>query len=379
MYSVDWPKSEHEAILIRCKSKCENFNQKLDSNIKQNMKVKVVLDLANNYSVNSGVFRENKNYVKEYGNLCSATALYLLALQNEELNKDQIQELVKKCEGLIKLQEEMEQTLFSNKTLVISTKINRKYETNEDFTENVIQNQSLETKDTLQNVEQTYCSETDSDDSNSDLDFKGKTFEEYELFKEQKDNIKARIKTDIQISKKSAFITDSQIVPVQLHDNNTVQEQKSLEMPVKKLKLEVLSKSLVTNNVKDQNDFSLAYAEEKIAKPEIKYFNFSLEQMKSFSQRFQGKTYDSNQRIISSMSGNDLELINKWYNGIYNNCKDFLCPYETRIRESHPTELHAKLRAKALDPYGFMILKNHGRYRPYDSKCQNENCHATLR
>ena len=349
------------------------------------MKVRVVLDLAKNYSVNSGVFRENKNYVKEYGNLCSATALYLLALQNEELNKDQIQELVKKCEGLIKLQEEMEQTLFSNKTLVMLTKINSKYENIEDFTENIIQNQSLETKDTLQNVEQTYCSETDSDDSNSDLDFKGKTFEEYELFKEQKDNIKARIKTDIQISKKSAFITDSQIVPVQLHDNNTVQEQKSLEMPVKKLKLEVLSKSLVTNNVKDQNDFSLAYAEEKIAKPEIKYFNFSLEQMKSFSQRFQGKTYDSNQRIISSMSGNDLEISTRCFafqpnkNGIYDNCKDFLCPYETRIRESHPTELHAKLRAKALDPYGFMVLKNHGRYRPYDSKCQNENCHASLR
>ena len=67
------------------------------------MKVRVVLDLAKNYSVNSEVFRANENYVKEYGNLCSATALYLLALQNEELNKDQTQELVKKCEGLIKL------------------------------------------------------------------------------------------------------------------------------------------------------------------------------------------------------------------------------------------------------------------------------------
>ena len=337
------------------------------------MKVRVVLDLAKNYSVNSGVFRENKNYVKEYGNLCSATALYLLALQNEELNKDQTQELVEKCEGLIKLQEEMEQTLFSNKTLVMSTKINSKFENNEDFTKNVIRNQSHESKDTIQNVEQTFCSETDSDESNSDLDFKGRTFEEYELFIEQKNKIK------VGISKQPAFITDSQIVPVPSFDDNTVQEQNSLEMPVKKLKLEVSSKFLVTNNVKDQNDFSLAYAEEKVAKPEIKYFNFSLEQMKSFSQRFQGKTYDSNQRIISSMSGNDLELINKWYNGIYNNCKDFLCPYETRIRESHPTELHAKLRAKALDPYGFMVLKNHGRYRPYDSKCQNENCHASLR
>jgi hypothetical protein len=342
------------------------------------MKVSVILDLAENYSVNSGVFRENKNYVKEYGNLCSATALYLLALQNEELDKDQTQELVKKCEGLIKLQEEIEQTLFSNKTLVMPAKINSKCENNEDFTENVILNlDSKEADFTPQNVDQTYYSETDSDDSNSDLDFRGKTFEEYELFREQKNNIK------FGISKQP----DSQKVPVASFDNNSLEGQKSLEMPVKKLKMEVLSKFLATNDVKDQNDFSLAYAEEKVAKPEIKYFNFSLEQMKSFSQRFQGKTFDSNQRIISSMRGNDLELItdvsgatpNKNY-GIYNNCKDFLCPYETRIRECHPTELHAKLRAKALDPYGFMILKNHGRNEAYyNSKCQNENCHATLR
>ena len=243
------------------------------------MKVRVVLDLAKNYSVNSGVFRENKNYVKEYGNLCSATALYLLALQNEELDKDQTQELVKKCEVLIKLQEEMEQTLFCNKALVKSTKINSKYENNEDFTENFIQkNQSLDSKEadfTPKNGDPTYYSETDSDDGNSDHDFKGRTFEEYELFREQKNKIK------VGICKQPAFITDSQIVPVPSFDNNSLQEQKSLEMPVKKLKLEVLSKFLVTNNVKDQNDFSLAYAKEKVANPEIKYFNFSLEQKSS--------------------------------------------------------------------------------------------------
>ena len=130
------PQSEFEAISILVKiNTYGNFNLKLDSNIKQNLKFKVVLDLAKNYSVNYGVFRKNKNYVKEYGNLCSATALYLLALQNEELNKDQTQEFVKRCEGLIKLQEEMEKTLFSNKTLVMLTKINSKYENNEDFNE----------------------------------------------------------------------------------------------------------------------------------------------------------------------------------------------------------------------------------------------------
>ena len=192
----------------------------------------------------------------------------------------------------------------------------------------------------------------------------------------------ARIKSGKRYDKNGQLVRVFIVLACTYHnhdDNNTVQEQKSLEMPVKKLKLEVLSKFLVTNNVKDQNDFSLAYAEEKVAKPEVKYFNFSLEQMKSFSQRFQGKTYDSNQKIISSISGNDLELSTRLNNGIYKNCKDYLCPYETRIRECHPTELHAKLRAKALDPYGFMTLRNQGRNEPYyDSKCQNENCHATL-
>ena len=62
------------------------------------MKISVVLDLANDYSVNSGVFRDSGNYVKEYANLCSSTALYLLALQSDELSEDQRQDLIKKCE-----------------------------------------------------------------------------------------------------------------------------------------------------------------------------------------------------------------------------------------------------------------------------------------
>ena len=77
------------------------------------MKISVVLDLANDYSVNSGVFRDSGNYVKEYANLCSSTALYLLALQSDELSEEQRQDLIKKCEIYIKLQEEIEQTRFS--------------------------------------------------------------------------------------------------------------------------------------------------------------------------------------------------------------------------------------------------------------------------
>ena len=90
------------------------------------MKISVVLDLANDYSVNSGVFRDSGNYVKEYANLCSSTALYLLALQSDELSEDQRQDLIKKCEIYIKLQEEIEQNRFSVETLSVSPKRKRK-------------------------------------------------------------------------------------------------------------------------------------------------------------------------------------------------------------------------------------------------------------
>ena len=90
------------------------------------MKISIVLDLANDYSVNSGVFRDSGNYIKEYANLCSATALYLLALQSEELSEDQRQELIKKCESFIKLQEEIEQTRFSSLSISSSPKRKRK-------------------------------------------------------------------------------------------------------------------------------------------------------------------------------------------------------------------------------------------------------------
>ena len=133
------------------------------------MKICIVLDLANDYSVNSGVFRDSGNYVKEYANLCSATALYLLALQSEELNESQRQEMVKKCESFIKLQEEIEETRFSIETLSFSSptkrkrKKNSKYD-NEAFTsynppESIVENQTIDVKEVIlaaQQAEQTY-------------------------------------------------------------------------------------------------------------------------------------------------------------------------------------------------------------------------------
>jgi hypothetical protein len=132
------------------------------------MKISIVLDLANDYSVNSGVFRDSGNYVKEYANLCSATALYLLALQSEELSECQRQEMVKKCESFIKLQEEIEETRFSIETLSFSPtkrkrKKNSKYD-NEAFTsynppESIVENQTIDVKEVIlaaQQAEQTY-------------------------------------------------------------------------------------------------------------------------------------------------------------------------------------------------------------------------------
>ena len=39
---------------------------------------------------------------------------------------------------------------------------------------------------------------------------------------------------------------------------------------------------------------------------------------------------------------------------LFQPCEDFLCPPEKRIQEWFPTILDGRLRAKALDPYGFM-------------------------
>ena len=62
-------------------------------------------------------------------------------------------------------------------------------------------------------------------------------------------------------------------------------------------------------------------------------------------------------------------------------CKNFLCPVENYIREWFPTEIHARLRAKALDPWGLLKVKNRSTATELDMEfvCQDENCHARLR
>ena len=63
----------------------------------------------------------------------------------------------------------------------------------------------------------------------------------------------------------------------------------------------------------------------------------------------------------------------------FEKCKDFLCPPETKIQEWFKTELDARLRCKALDPYGFMLTKNNWRSNGiFYFICSDENCHAKI-
>ena len=89
----------------------------------------VILELANDYLVNANVFQEGGNVVKEYANLCSATALYLLALQSEDLTEETRKNLISKCELYIKRQENIEKSHFS--TLLQGQSSHKKVEISE--------------------------------------------------------------------------------------------------------------------------------------------------------------------------------------------------------------------------------------------------------
>ena len=62
-------------------------------------------------------------------------------------------------------------------------------------------------------------------------------------------------------------------------------------------------------------------------------------------------------------------------------CKDFLCPPENFVKEWFSTLLQARMRAIALDPYGFLMYDcKRCKDNTYSAsfKCKNENCHAKL-
>ena len=60
--------------------------------------------------------------------------------------------------------------------------------------------------------------------------------------------------------------------------------------------------------------------------------------------------------VMKTVADRNLEKDN-----IFGPCKDFLCPKSSKLQEWFPDPISAKLRAKALDPYGLMKTKGiHG-------------------
>ena len=61
--------------------------------------------------------------------------------------------------------------------------------------------------------------------------------------------------------------------------------------------------------------------------------------------------------VMKTVADRNLEKDN-----IFGPCKDFLCPKSSKLQEWFPDPISAKLRAKALDPYG--LMKTKGIYGP---------------
>jgi len=194
------------------------------------LNIDIVLDLANDYSVNAGVFRDSGNFVKEYANLCSATALYLLALQSEQLDRDQRQELITKCESYIKLQEEIEHTRFSVDELIATDSPSKKkrkkktvetsLKTEDDSTQGFQQQQLLQhasnvdEKDIILAAEETHAYYSESDDS---VDFnpnKPMSSKKKATPKKKAEQAKIKIEPKTPVGSSSQTVEDIQLVQV---------------------------------------------------------------------------------------------------------------------------------------------------------------------
>ena len=123
--------------------------------------INVILDLANDYSINADVFHDSGNFIKEYANLCSATALFLLSLQSEDLIEKTRKNLIAKCEVNIKKQENIEKLHFSS--LEPQTKKKRKIShANQKFISHSEASENIDKKPQILPTEEYY---SESDDS----------------------------------------------------------------------------------------------------------------------------------------------------------------------------------------------------------------------
>ena len=148
-------------------------------------------------------------------------------------------------------------------------------------------------------------SETDSDDSVNAPDSKRSQFDKSNLPKKKSPVKKKSTKVKVEFKPKpSTSQSDSYLVPFQ--SDNTVQDQTSLDIPVQEVKLESVQEVVVPVVVQapDHQGYSAVpstpVSQEYSAvpstsagndpQPEVGYYNFSLELLKSFSERFKGQS-----------------------------------------------------------------------------------------
>ena len=292
------------------------------------VKIDVILHLAAEYSINADLFHDGGNIIKEYANLCSATALYLLALQTEELEEITRQELVSKCESFINKQANIERQKFAFQESRTSPEIDLIDQYNESE-EQIFQDVFIDTiKKGLDNKE--YTNDVKYSTTRSAVNFNSKS------------NLNGIDKTDSPQKRVKGEISNRDLKSIQ-----------TVSIPVTVITPSVLS------NPKDFND------------KEEGFYIFSHEDLKAFSERFQGKT---NPNFLLSRGKRCLEKL------ATNKCKDFLCPSEKFVKEWFPTVLQAKTRAVALDPYGLLKFDCSTKNGHYSAsyRCKNENCHAKL-
>ena len=308
--------------------------------------INVILDLANDYSINADVFHDSGNFIKEYSNLCSATALFLLSLQSEDLIEKTRKDLIAKCEVNIKKQENIEKLHFSS--LEPQNKKKRK----------------------ISHANQTLISHSEASEN---IDKKPQIIPTEEYYSESDDSVTIPV-SPIKLTRKS------QKKKCVTNEDISMEIKEEIENVTEPINIVSVPFTIVeTEQVPDLVSFNESSIVTQVTAPNDEgFYNFSLEHLKALSQRFQGKTNPGFKMATVYADGmkKSLERFEK--------CKDFLCPPENQIREWFPTSVQARIRAIALDPYGLMKLQTtqslnakEGRYcKAY--VCQDKNCHARI-
>ena len=141
-----------------------------------------------------------------------------------------------------------------------------------------------------------YFSETDSDDSINAPNPKSSPQKKTSLPKKKsalskKSISKIEVKHKPQIQPSTSATCDNLLVPSTSKDNSIFEQvETSPDLSVQEVKLESVQEVIVPVIVPDQTGYaSAAQPEIGSQEPEVGYYNFSFELLKSFSERFQGQ------------------------------------------------------------------------------------------